>query len=475
MNFIYTIKTYPRQFWLLNVVQTVERLAYWIVLLQMPVYIAQKDIAGGLHWEHTVKGLIFFWWALVQNISPVLTGGFADRYGRKKLMFISSVLIVAGFILLGNFRTFYPFLFSTLILGLGMGVFKPALQGQVSKALAGKNTAFGWGIYMTFVNIAYFLGPTFSVYLKGFSWKWVFYGSATVYLLNFILLLLVKEDVNPNTRKPLSISEILNESANILRQTVRNIMRPEVLIFLLLITGFTINHMQFYETLPNFVLDWSDTSAIAAFLPQFMQYGTARGTMISFEWIYNINSTMLVLFVAFASWITARRNILFMCALGMLLVSLGLFTAGFTMNGGVLIAGVFVLAIGEITITPRISEYLSSIAPDDARSLYLGYANLAWAFGLSGGGIIGGIIYKNFGEKSALAMQYLAEKYPNIQSTHANAIELLMQKTGLNAVGITDLLWHTYSPWLLWLPFLCIGIAGTTGLIFFARKMNKNS
>jgi len=48
------------------------------------------------------------------------------------MMIFSSLLIILGFVFLGNFRDFTPFLLSTLLLGLGMGLFKPALQGIVA-------------------------------------------------------------------------------------------------------------------------------------------------------------------------------------------------------------------------------------------------------------------------------------------------------------------------------------------------------
>nr|HPI21255.1 MFS transporter [Candidatus Kapabacteria bacterium] len=67
-------------------------LAYWALLIQLPIYIAQKDMAGGLQWEQTTKGIIFFWWAIVQNLVPIFAGGFADRYGRKNFLLVSIVL-----------------------------------------------------------------------------------------------------------------------------------------------------------------------------------------------------------------------------------------------------------------------------------------------------------------------------------------------------------------------------------------------
>jgi MFS family permease len=470
MKILDTLKSYSNQFWLLNSIQTIERLAYWIVLLQMPVYIAQKDLPGGLHWEQAIKGLIFFWWALIQNVSPAITGGLADRFGRKKTMIITSLMIITGFILLGCFRTFYPFLFSTLLLGLGMGVFKPALQGQVSQNISRDNTTLGWGIYTTFVNIAYFLGPTCSVFLKSFDWQWIFFGSAAVHSVNLILLCFVKENKETTTseqHKP--------KVLHILADTFKNMLRPDVLIFLVFATGFTLNHMQFYETLPNFVMDWSDTSHIAKYLPQFMQYNSPRGTMVAFEWIYNINSTMLVLCVALVAYLTRNRNLLRVCSLGVLLASVGLFIAGRTMNGTLLISGVFMLAIGEILITPRISEYFSRIAPPESRSQFLGYANIAWALGLSGGGIVGGYLYQHLGEKSSFAIKYLSEHFGIANATHNDALTILMQKTGMNATEVTQLLWDTYNPWHFWLPFLIMGLLGSIGFLLFNRYKRKSS
>ena len=474
MSIIKNVKSFSKQFWLVNSIQTIERLAYWIVLLQMPVYIAQKDIVGGLHWEQSIKGLIFFWWALVQNISPVIMGGLVDRFGRKKIMFCTSILIILGFLLLSEIRTFYPFLFSTMLLGLGMGVFKPALQGEVSKQIDSRNnnSSLGWGIYVTFVNIAYFLGPTFSVALKNISWSWIFYGSAIVHSINLILIFFVEND-NIIKNKTKSFFNIVKESIEILKDTLRNLFKPEIITFLLLITGFTINHMQFYETLPNFVSDWTDTSALANYVSQFMLKETNRGIMISFEWIYNINSMMLLLFVALSSYLTRNKNLLRMCSIGMIMVAVGLFIAGNTMNGGLLIAGVFMLGIGEILITPRISEYFSLLATQNNRSQYLGYANLAWTFGLSGGGIIGGYLYQHLGEKSSFAIKYLENNFGITDITHTDALNILCTQTGLNETAVTRLLWDIYHPYYFWLPFLIMGLLGGIGLIIFSYRKNK--
>ena len=43
-----------------------ERLAYYGVRVIAPIYIAQADEAGGLHFSQAEKGSIYFWWFVFQ-------------------------------------------------------------------------------------------------------------------------------------------------------------------------------------------------------------------------------------------------------------------------------------------------------------------------------------------------------------------------------------------------------------------------
>jgi len=73
-----------RPFWMVNIMEMIERLAYYGVRVVIPIYIAQADEIGGLHFTSIQKGEIFLWWALIQSLVPMISGGFADRYGFKK-------------------------------------------------------------------------------------------------------------------------------------------------------------------------------------------------------------------------------------------------------------------------------------------------------------------------------------------------------------------------------------------------------
>ena len=105
----------PRAYWMVNVMEMLERLAYYGVRVVIPIYIAQADEIGGLHFSQSDKGLIFMLWALVQAGVPVFSGGFADRYGYKRTIAVSIALKVVGYLLMATQREFWAFTAGCLI------------------------------------------------------------------------------------------------------------------------------------------------------------------------------------------------------------------------------------------------------------------------------------------------------------------------------------------------------------------------
>jgi len=160
----------PRPFWMVNIMEMIERLAYYGVRVVIPIYIAQADEIHGLHFSQTQKGLIFTLWALVQTGVPVFSGGFADRYGYKKTVAVSIGIKVVGYLLMATQRGFWPFTIGCLVLALGTAIFKPGLQGTLLRTLDKSNSSVGWGTFYMLVNVGGFLGPPLAHYLYGFSW-----------------------------------------------------------------------------------------------------------------------------------------------------------------------------------------------------------------------------------------------------------------------------------------------------------------
>lgn len=471
-NIINTIKNYPKDFWILNFIYMLERLAFWCVLIQLPVYISQKDAVGGLHWEQTTKGFIFFVWALVQNIVPIFSGGYADNYGYKKTLIISFFGITIGYLLIGTQTNFYVFLIATIILGIGSGIFKPTIQGAISHTLIDKNSSVGWGINSMLINFAVLFGPPLTIYLKSFSWFAVFIGSVVIFSVNFILFVFCSNiKIQGHT---------INKPLFVLNKILKNLTKPWLIWFVILMSGFTIIYMQFYETLPNFIIDWSDTSEfVKTFnLPEFMTTNTNRGVMLAYEWVYTFSSLFILFFVVFISFIISKFKSISALIIGILIAACGLMFCGISMNGYFLLFGVILYTLGEMITNPQFINYMSKIAPIEDKSLFVSYINISWAIGLASGSLLGGYLYKHFGEKASLALNYYntlnINEVTNNNINSANSFDFVSKYLNLSATEMTQLLWNNYQAYLVFIPFLILGIISAFGLMFYKKRYSKS-
>ena len=119
MDYIDRFKQLKYKFWILNLFQMIEIFAYQSVIIQMSIYIAQKDAPGGLQWDHTDKGLIFFWWAIVQRLTPVIFGPISDKKGYKYTILFSYIFIIIGYWLLPTQREYVMLTLGAVVLGFG--------------------------------------------------------------------------------------------------------------------------------------------------------------------------------------------------------------------------------------------------------------------------------------------------------------------------------------------------------------------
>lgn len=458
----------PRPYWMVNIMEMFERLAYYGVRVVIPIYIAQADEPGGLHFSQTEKGIIFMWWAIVQSLVPMFTGGFADRYGYKKTIAFSVAIKVAGYLLMATQREFWPFLIGCLVLALGTATFKPGVQGTMCQSLSTKNSSVGWGMFYMLVNVGGFLGPPLAHFLYGWSWPAVFFGCAVIVSLNFLMLFTYKE-VHAG-------GEQRGGPWEILKLTGRNIMQAKLALFILIMSGFWLMFNQLFDMLPNFIVDWVDSSGLvhALNIPNFMlDLNSDRAPQLSQEWMINFNSGLIILTVVLVSWWVNRMRRVTSITAGIIVGSVGLVFAGFTTSGLFCMLGILVFSVGEMLASPKMQDYLGVIAPEGQKGLYMGYANIPNAIGWGYGSLLGGTVYDKMGDKANLAVHYLSEKYQMINVDRTEAFRKLQEVTGLDPSAATQLLWDAYHPYKLWYQFAAVGIASAIGMIFYARWVKK--
>ncbi len=199
---------FPRTFWVANTIELFERWAWYGFFMLFANYLTGSSDLGGLEFSQAQKGVIMGFGTGILYFLPVITGSIADRYGYKKVLTLA-------FILLPMFDTFTGVFIMYLYLALGAALFKPIISATIAKTTTDETSSIGFGIFYMMVNIGAFFGPMVTLLFKNSSYDLVFYISAGIVSLNFILLLFYKE---PDRIKS---SDSLLES---IRKVFRNII-----------------------------------------------------------------------------------------------------------------------------------------------------------------------------------------------------------------------------------------------------------
>jgi proton-dependent oligopeptide transporter, POT family len=481
-------RVFGRTFWTLNTIEMWERLAYFSIRSVVPVYIMQADDPGGLHFTAAMKGTIYAWWAFFQSIFPIVTGGFADRYGYKKMMFLSVTMNIVGYVMMAYLRTYVGFFAGILVLATGTAFFKPSLQGSMAQSLTKKNSSVGWGIFYWVVNIGAAMGPFLATFILGsphtqIAWRNLFLTTACITSLNYIMMFTFK-DVPSGSSKTESFLKVLE-------RTFVNIFEPRLIAWLLIMSCFWLMMYQLWDLHPNFIEDWVDSQGIAAMLPvDSWKVATDRGVMVPQQLLLNLNAIFILLFMVPLSWVVRKMRVLECMIIGMVVATIGIMVAGFTSSGWVLALGIVFFSSGEMMTGPKKNEYLGLIAPPGKKGLYLGYVNIPVGIGIFAGSKLAGYVYGHFGEKATLALKYLAQHTPfgadknwdgsiaTLESAlgvpRTEAMLKLQEVTGWDAVQATKVLWDTYNPqYHVWIPFAAIGFTAIIALVIFNRMAKK--
>lgn len=406
---------------------------------------------------------------------PVITGSIADKYGYKKVLFLSFVIYTTAFIFLPRFDTFTGVFVMFIYLALGAALFKPVISATIAKTTTDETSSIGFGIFYMMVNIGAFIGPMVTLLYKNSSYDSVFYISAGIVALNFILLLFYKEP----EREP--SKETLGESMMMVFKNIGSvIMDKKFVIFLLIVAGFWTMYNQLFFTLPVFIAQWVDTSVIYDFfqtnLPFFSEhYGKPDGQMEA-EFIINVDAMFIIIFQIFVSSLVMRIKPLKTMTIGFLVCSIGMALTLVTQNVMFTIAAILIFALGEMAGSPKITEYIGRIAPSDKKALYMGYSFIPVFLGNIFAGFISGGVYQSMSDKTEFVKQEVAKRGLEIsEQLSQNAyFDEAATKMGMSSKELTDYLWNNYEPAKIWMVLLAIGLFAVVALYLYDKFLMRD-
>lgn len=486
--------SFSRTFWIANTVEMLERLAYYGLRTVLPIYLVLAVESGGPQFDHIQKGAIFAWWALVQSGVPVITGGYADRYGYKLTVAVSIAIKVAGYLLMafavdlagwwtggasivapGHPTTYAVFLVGALLLAFGTAVFKPGIQGILAHQLSPGNESTGWAVFYQLVNVGGWLGPFLAGYLRILDWTYVFVACAVIVSLNYLFLLTFPEPpAGPRKVGGLRVAW----------DSVVGICEPRLLSFLVVFSGFWLMFHQLFDLLPNFIDQWVDSSGpLAAVAPAMAALGIGvpeewNGNLPQ-EYLINVNAGLIMLLAFAGGYLTGRVRSMTAMLVGIAISAVAIALLGTTRDGWWVVLAIAVFSVGEMAASPTKLRYFASIAPEGKKGLYLGYINATNGIGWFIGSRLAGKIYQSDGDIFVLARRHLVST-GGLSDAAATALPqtevlpALGAHLGLAERAVQQVLWDAYQPQRIWLFLAMIGLTSMAGVIAFDQITRRN-
>ncbi|BAX79871.1 MFS transporter [Labilibaculum antarcticum] len=477
MSLTSVFKKFPKTFWVANTIELFERWAWYGFFMLFANYLTGSSDAGGLEFTQAQKGMLMGIGTGILYFLPVITGSIADRYGYKKVLFIAFIIYASAFILLPMFDTFTGVFIMYLYLAVGAALFKPVISATIAKTTTDDTASIGFGIFYMMVNIGAFFGPMVTLLFKNSSYDLVFYISAGIVSINFILLLFYKEpDRKPNN------DSLGTSISNVFKNIGLVVVDFKFMIFLLIIAGFWTMYNQLFFTLPVFIAQWVDTSIVYDFfnhyLPFFSEnYSTHNGQMEA-EFITNFDALFIIIFQIIVSTLVMKWKPLRTMMTGFLVCAIGMSLTLFTQNVLFTFAAIYIFAIGEMAGSPKITEYIGRIAPADKKALYMGYSFIPVFLGNVFAGFISGNVYQNMSDKTLFVKQEVAKRGLEISEnlSQNEYFNKAAESMNMNPMELTNYLWTSYNPSKIWYIILAIGLFSVVALYFYDRLLlNKKA
>ncbi|MDQ1304531.1 MAG: hypothetical protein QG671_358 [Actinomycetota bacterium] len=134
-------------------------------------------------WVNSIYSLLF-----AALLIPV--GLIADKYGRRKLFLLGSVIFLLGSLAAGASQSSEWLISARAVQAVGASMMLPSSIAIINVMFVGKQRAVAFGLWGAVFGGAAALGPLLGGWLtQDFSWRWAFYINVPVAIISAILVL----------------------------------------------------------------------------------------------------------------------------------------------------------------------------------------------------------------------------------------------------------------------------------------------
>ncbi|MCY7337941.1 MAG: MFS transporter [Chamaesiphon sp.] len=361
----------PRQIWILALGRLLSEIGSGFTLFYAPIFFVQQV---GL--SATSVGLALGSASISGIAGRLISGTYADRWGRKPMLLLSTVVLAIACLLFAVTNDFPTLIVGCLVQGFGLGLYWPANEAIVADLTTGEARRFAYAITRLADNVGMGLG----IIAGG-----LLISSTGAYRSLFIIdgisfccfLLTIAFGIQETLQSPKRSVKFFSGYTTALRDR-------RLLVYVMVNIILTIYISQTQTTLPLY---------FSGFIPQL---DGARG--FNPQLISTLFTGHLLMTIAFQ--LPVLKLLQRLSHARSLVISGGFWVLGFiciTITGTTNIyqliwaslgLGLFALAI--VAYTPTASALIADLAPSSLRGVYTSINSLCWAVGYAIGPPLGG-------------------------------------------------------------------------------------
>jgi DHA2 family multidrug resistance protein len=159
------------------------------------IMVALPHIAGSMAASSSESTWTLTSYLVSNGIVVPMSAWLALKFGRKRLMLISTMVFVVSSMLCGLAPNLPLLIVARIFQGAGGGVMVPAAQAILLEAFPPVKRGMAMAVFGFVVVLAPIIGPTLGGWLTDtYSWRWAFYINVPVGLLSMLLMARFLED-----------------------------------------------------------------------------------------------------------------------------------------------------------------------------------------------------------------------------------------------------------------------------------------
>ncbi|WP_310489935.1 MFS transporter [Chamaesiphon sp. VAR_69_metabat_338] len=360
----------PRQIWILALGRLLSEIGSGFTIFYAPIFFVQQV---GL--SATSVGLALGSASISGIAGRLLSGTYADRWGRKPVLLLSTVVLAISCFIFATTNNFPTLVAGCLVQGLGLGLYWPANEAIVADLTDGEGRRFAYAITRLADNVGMGLGIIAGGLLIGTTGAY-----RSLFIIDGISFCCFLLTIALGIRETLQADKTAVRFVSGYTTALRD---RRLIIYVVVNIILTVYISQTQTTLPLYFSGFVPQSGARGFSPQVIS------TLFTGHLLMTIVCQLPML--KLLQRLSHARS---------LMISGGFWLLGFwaisitgTINNYHLLwasLGLGLFAIAIVAYTPTASALIADLAPSSLRGVYTSINSLCWAAGYAIGPPLGG-------------------------------------------------------------------------------------